>query len=768
MRYPTRTFALLLAASLLGACSDDSQSSGSVGDEFPPATPGTIYSYATGCFSIGVVGTAQYLAGSDSGDEFEISASSLADAARFRMRPSDLGLYLLFDENEQYLVSEDSDSLQRRSELLSDAMVIGDEVTIDDGFESEGEWELGVSATDPELFRLRHRRSGEYLTAEGTIGDAAADILLFEQSDCAVFPELTVDAEGEVTPIEFEDGSVFGFVETHAHLFSNFSFGGGGIFHGAPYHRLGVEHALPSCEPFHGKDGQQDLLGFAFGDLDGLGPEALLGLFLTRTSPVTHETAGYPEFLAWPDAFQSSTHQVQYYKWVERAYLSGLRLMVQHATTNHILCELLVGLGAQPARYSCNDMVAVDRIIDETYALERYVDALSGGPGAGWFRVVTSPEAAREVIGQGKLAVVLGIETSILFDCFLVPPDGFTKCTEADVVAKLDEYHAKGVRVLFPVHKFDNAFSAGDGDRGIIDLGNVIQTGHWTNYALCDGLGAADVPPNFDRGSVPFGGLNMPRAAFDSDPPLSFAGFVDDPLASLLGGVPNLIDILGEPALEGDYCQRTGLTDLGEFLIDEMMQRGMVIEVDHMPRLSRKRAFEILVESDYPAAGTHGNNHEGLLYELGGVSKSNFGRCRSETEPATMDDGFQSRIQLARDRGAFAAEGFGFDFNGFAGAPRPRFGENSSCGDPQTDPITYPFTSYAGDVTFTEPLVGNRRIDFNTEGMAHLGLVAELIEDVRRDGVTDEELEPLFKSAEGYLRMWEKSERRGREITGEN
>jgi hypothetical protein len=193
----------------------------------------------------------------------------------------------------------------------------------------------------------------------------------------------------------------------------------------------------------------------------------------------------------------------------------------------------------------------------------------------------------------------------------------------------------------------------------------------------------------------------------------------------------------------------------------------MVLEVDHMPRLSRQRAFEILVEKDYPAAGTHGNNHNGLLYELGGVSKSNFGRCRSAIESATMDNGYQNRIQLMRDNGAFPAEGFGFDFNGFAGAPRPRFGENANCNDPQTDPITYPFTSYAGDVTFTEPVVGNRTIDFNTEGMAHLGLVAELIEDVRRDGVTDEELEPLFKSAEGYLRMWEKSERRGQAISAE-
>lgn len=111
------------------------------------------------------------------------------------------------------------------------------------------------------------------------------------------------------------------------------------------------------------------------------------------------------------------------------------------------------------------------------------------------------------------------------------------------------------------------------------------------------------------------------------------------------------------------------------------------------------------------------------------------------------------------------AEGFGFDLNGFAGAPGPRFGENTVCSASQADPITYPFTSYAGDITFHEPKIGNRTLDFNSEGMTHLGLVVELIEDVRRDGVTDEELEPLFKSAEGYIRMWEKAERRGEELS---
>ena len=31
-------------------------------------------------------------------------------------------------------------------------------------------------------------------------------------------------------------------------------------------------------------------------------------------------------------------------------------------------------------------------------------------------------------------------------------------------------------------------------------------------------------------------------------------------------------------------------------------------------------------------------------------------------------------------------------------------------------------------------------------------------------GVSDAEIEPLFRSAEAYLRMWEKAERRGAEL----
>ena len=75
--------------------------------------------------------------------------------------------------------------------------------------------------------------------------------------------------------------------------------------------------------------------------------------------------------------------------------------------------------------------------------------------------------------------------------------------------------------------------------------------------------------------------------------------------------------------------------------------------------------------------------------------------------------------------------------------------------------MTYPFRSYAGDVVLEAPRLGNRSVDFATEGMIHIGLLPELIEDSRAVGFTDRDLEPLFRSAEGYIRMWERAEARG-------
>ncbi|WP_168210735.1 amidohydrolase family protein [Persicimonas caeni] len=733
----------------LSACSDDADE---VQREAAPENDG-IYGFVDGCYTMDAVAPgkakAKFLAPADDGQGFAFSAADAASASRFTMRASDLATYLFYDEEEQYFVAEEGEFV-RKAELSSDIF------ELDDAYLPGAQWQLEVSVHDETRFQLRHLKSGQYLTTGGLTesADEAAVVTLYPAEGCAEYPELTVDAEGEVTPRQFDDGSVWGIVETHSHILSNFGFGGAGIFHGSAFHPLGVEHALPSCEMFHAAEGRADLFGFGFDQGDDLDQDALLqGIVTGRTPEFNHHTEGYPEFTDWPSAHDSSTHQTQYYTWMKRAYLGGLRLMVQHATTNQIICELLAGSDTQPIRYSCNDMVAVDRIIEETRNLERYIDAQEGGPGKGWFRIVESPEEARQVINEGKMAIVLGIETSNLFDCFLTPPDGKERCTEQDVVEKLDEYYEKGVRVIFPVHKYDNGFSAGDGHRSIIELGNFIQTGHKSNFVE----DCPDIPSVFDKGDVQFGGLNGPRDNYFADPLYDMSGFGDDPVGTLFDHV----GMLNGGPLEGDYCMNAGLTPLGEFLIEELMKRGMVIEIDHLPRRSYERAFEMLETNDYPAVGSHGNNNNGKLYELGGVSKFNFKSCSDPSQPGTRDDNLQERIALIEAAGGYPAEGFGFDLNGFAGAPGPRFGDNSVCSEPQENPVTYPFDSFSGEVTFTEPRVGDRTIDFNTEGFAHIGMLPELIEDVRNDGVSDEDLDPLFRSAEGYLRMWEKSIERG-------
>jgi microsomal dipeptidase-like Zn-dependent dipeptidase len=722
------------------------------GCEAEPTPTHDVYEFANGCYA--VESSAGWLSrtADDAGYRF---SSDEGDAARFFMKAADLGTYLFYDRDRGYLVA-DEQQLTRQTSLVSDVTLV------DDAYVSGALWQLEPRGGGGGLV-ARSLRSGRLLAADGTTDEASTSVALTLRpvEGCTAHPELSVDAQGHPEKTLFDDGDLFGIVDTHSHILSNWAFGGGNIFHGAPFHPLGVEHALPDCAPFHGEMGRKDFFGYAF---DAAGPDdADLGAILPQIvggelDEDNHQTAGYPQFTEWPSAPNRSTHQTQYYRWLERAHRAGLRLVIQHATTNAVICHLMAGGDVQKVRYSCEDMVAVDRIIEETYAMERYIDAQFGGPGRGWFRIVFSPQEAREEIAAGNLAVVLGIETSDLFDCRIVPRASSPVCDESYVVQQLDRYWDLGVRVLFPVHKYDNAFSAGDGHKAFIELGNFANSGHWSNFVE---EGCPDVNTVFDDGTVEFGGLNMPREVYMSAPPNDFSGFPDAPL----GAIFPFISHIGEPPLEGDYCQNHGLTPLGELLIREMMARGMIIEIDHLPRRSYVRAFELLEANDYPAAGTHGTNNAGRLYALGGISKMNLGRCRDPQRKGAMLDGLLDRVALIEANGGYPAEGFGFDLNGFAGAPGPRFGPDG-CATPQEDPITYPFTSYAGDVTFTAPSVGERLIDFNTEGMVHIGLLPELLEDARADAVSDADLEPLFRSAEGYLRMWEKAEARGAALGG--
>ena len=188
-----------------------------------------------------------------------------------------------------------------------------------------------------------------------------------------------------------------GTVDAHTHLMSDVGFGGS-IVCGKTFSTNGIAAALQDC-PNHYPNGQLALLE-NLTNLEGEGPGH------------THDPVGWPSFKDWPK-WSSLTHQQMYYKWVERAWRGGERIMVADAVNNNVLCSLPL----QVNKYSCDDMATVRRQIAETKKLEQFVDNQYGGTGKGWFRIAYSASEARTYVSQGKLAVILGVEVSNPFGC---------------------------------------------------------------------------------------------------------------------------------------------------------------------------------------------------------------------------------------------------------------------------------------------------------------------------------------------------------------
>src|SRR5262249_52718704 len=99
---------------------------------------------------------------------------------------------------------------------------------------------------------------------------------------------------------------------------------------------------------------------------------------------------GLPVFNGWPQ-LNSTTHQQMYWKWLQRSWLGGLRLIIQYAVTNEALCR-----GSKHLRGTdCgDDMTPIDNQIQAAYDFEAWIDQMYGGPGQGWYRIVTTPDQA--------------------------------------------------------------------------------------------------------------------------------------------------------------------------------------------------------------------------------------------------------------------------------------------------------------------------------------------------------------------------------------
>jgi hypothetical protein len=292
---------------------------------------------------------------------------------------------------------------------------------------------------------------------------------------CASFPEIQVNVTGTPLKGATPTSPVRGFIDDHIHL-GAFDFLGGRFHCGRPWSPYGVTVALTDC-PDHFPNGAG----------------AVFENFLANGSPVgTHSTDGWPSFAGWPRD-ESQTHEGTYWKWIERAWRSGLRLMVNDLVENRALCDLY-----PLKKNNCNEMTSAYKQADDMEALQDYIDAQFGGPGKGFFRIVKSSAEARQVINSGKLAVVLGVEESEVLDCGQT--NGTPKCTAAQIDSELSALYNRGIRSLFPVHKFDNALGGTKFDGGtsgvVVNAGNKYATGQFWAANHCDAADHDNEPTN--------------------------------------------------------------------------------------------------------------------------------------------------------------------------------------------------------------------------------------------------------------------------------
>lgn len=499
-------------------------------------------------------------------------------------------------------------------------------------------------------------------------------------------PDSQINVTGEPFTGTDADGHVRGFVDAHDHLFANEAFGGR-LICGKVFSEAGIADALKDC-PEHYPDGSLAIFDF-----------------ITKGGDGRHDPVGWPTFKDWP-AHDSLTHQQNYYAWVERAWRGGQRVLVNDLVTNGVICSVYFFKDR-----SCDEMTSLRLQARMTYDLQAYVDKMYGGPGKGWFRIVTDSAQAREVIKQGKLAVVLGVETSEPFGCKMILD--VPQCDKGDIDRGLDELYSLGVRSMFLCHKFDNALCGVRFDSGTlgtaINVGQFLSTGTFWKTEKCTG-------PQHDN---PIGSAAAPEAE-----------------AKLPAGVN--VPSYGTDA----QCNSRGLTDLGEYAVRGMMKRKMMLEIDHMSVKGVGRVLDIFESASYPGVlSSHSwmdMDWTDRVYGLGGFIAQYMHGSEEFIAEA-------NRTKALRDKYG-VGYGFGTDMNGVGGWPGPR-------GADAPNKVTYPFRSVDGGSLIDRQTTGQRTWDFNTDGAAHHGLVPDWIEDIRKVG-GQSVVDDLFRGAESYLGTW--------------
>lgn len=520
------------------------------------------------------------------------------------------------------------------------------------------------------------------------------------------------EEEVPVEPAKLQQGlAAPGFAELHHHMFAEQAFGGG-WFHGSytgtlnrcdggmpeSSHarvRMDLSNLLNLCPNSGGVDlSTNPLLAGLFGIGGAVGSEFIAKMEGTQGDTGLH--LGRRDVpTQWP-RWDTIAHQQAWEGWLRKAKDGGLSLVMVSLVSNGFLCN---ALPYQNLKRPCDEMTDIEVQLQ----MARDFDARTD-----WVEIALSPAHARQIIASGKLAMVLSIETSKLFG-------------GKDWRTELDRFYSLGVRSLQPVHQLDNRFAGAAPHNAIFQAAEFLENCH------------IDTDCGVTTGSFTLG--------FDVD----------------------------------SACRNVkGLTAEGKAMVQAMMSKGMLVDMAHMSERSVQDTYALAqANTYYPLMISHGHFREVMNPKVAEQEKSTpawvvrylrqtggmFGlrtahdEVRTYTKTAVANNCHGSTRSLAQAyefgrQGLKVSMAFGADLNGFIQQTRPRFGPNGAC--------SASFQAEADVQAYQQTLSGPGRLgtDFDENGLAHIGLLPDLLRDLKNLGVNTTGLE---NSSETFIRMWERA-----------
>ncbi|MBS1619082.1 MAG: membrane dipeptidase [Bacteroidetes bacterium] len=497
---------------------------------------------------------------------------------------------------------------------------------------------------------------------------------------------------------------ITGFVDMHAHPRGDLAYGRE-LFYGGPYGDISV--ALGDCRHDHSRNLVRSILAAQTEQ---------------QNSPTWRDgKKGYPDFTSWP-AWCSILHQQMWVDWIKRAHEVGLNIMVALAVSSHTIAYASKGHGPYD-----DEQVLLDCVqgIKDLVAHSDFME------------VAYTPTDVRRIVASGRLVVIIGSEMDNIGN-FYNPQDHYDKTTftpeptEGQVQAELDKLYALGVRYIFPVHLNNTVFGGTAIFNKTLNAANKFATGaEWKIEQVRTDTSGITFHLEHPGSGLPaiakaFMPLLMPKN-------VNPAKMVNYTIWDTLAGY--------------GHRNALGLTARGRFAIRYMMQKGYMIDIDHTSERMTDEVLSMAVTADYPVNSGHN--------EPRSFSHNENGRTLLQYAQIKRVGGM-----IGVGHGANASD-FVHTYHtvaGIVGEPHMAIGTDVGGFSAQSQRDTTIRLIY--DDTFTRCKTGNRTWDINTDGMAHYGLLADYVRSWPLAGMSSAEMEGFMSSAEYFVQMWEKCERR--------